>query len=254
MKKILAILCLLGLSCTLWACQQEKKPLAEAELYVYDAFMEKESEPAEFTLEGKLPGKKQKTGDFSGRITVEDADGTRHVYKNLTYCWSEDMLILYRGDPTAEKGEGVLCWIDPENPEKAVLADRNWSERAAVLEMIAYADDGLSDAEARSLGTAINRLSGVERARFIHREDALAELTEDPAFAGVDASALRHRYVITVKAENAEKTAEQIREIAGIAEVQYSLWAPESIRILGYKQDGEKMAQLLEKLPELPEE
>lgn len=260
MKRIVAILCLLALTGTLCACRlelPEKKPLVEAELYVYDVFMDCEPKLAEFTLEGKFPTKKQESGDFSGHITVEETDGTKHTYKNLEYCWTEDMLILYRGNPTAEKGEGVLCWIDPKNPEEAVLADRNWCERSSAAEILAYVDDTYTDAEARSIGSVINQIPNVHKSQFIHREGALEDFADDPAFDGVDADVLRHRFVITLETgevEEVEKTASQIEEITGVAEVQYSLWAPESIRILGYKKNGEKMAQLLEKMPELPKE
>lgn len=250
MKKITAIICLLVLCSGLYACKpkaREEEPLAETELYVFNGFMEKERETVNFTLLGKLPGEDQASGDFSGSITVEEADGTEHSYEDLQYYWAEDMLILHRID--SAEGAGVLCWIDPEDPEKVVLADRNWGATRAV---VAYLDDSLSDAEARSIGTAINQISGVHMSQFVHREDVLEDFVaaygDILALGGVDASMLRHRFVITLEgldAKDAEKVISQIEEIPGVAEVKAST-SRENARVLSYQKSEKQTEQLLE--------
>ena len=69
-------------------------------------------------------------------------------------------------------------------------------------EILVYIDTELSDAEAKSVGTQINRIENVQNAVFVSREEALkkfvADHQEDEAFSGVDASDLRHRYVVTL--------------------------------------------------------
>lgn len=250
MKKITAIICLLVLCSGLYACKPktpEVEPLAETELYVFNGFMEKEPETVNFTLLGKLPGEDQASGDFSGSITVEEADGTEHSYEDLQYYWAEDMLILHRID--SAEGAGVLCWIDPEDPEKVVLADRNWGATRVV---VAYVEDSLTDAEARSIGTVINQIPDVHKSRFVHRENALEDFVADYgdifALGGVDAAMLRHRYAITLEdldAKDAEKIISQIEEIPGVAEVKAST-SRENACVLSYQKGEKQTAQLLE--------
>jgi len=95
-------------------------------------------------------------------------------------------------------------------------------------EIVAIVDAGLSDAEARSVGTKINRVDNVFKSEFKTREEALSDFIadheNDPAFGGVDAETLRHRYVITLENnELMEDTADQIRLIPGVAEVKADL-------------------------------
>ena len=91
-------------------------------------------------------------------------------------------------------------------------------------EILAFVDDTYTDAEARSIGTVINQIPNVHMAQFVHREDALesfiADHSNDPAFGGVDATVLRHRFVVTLE-DNAlmEQTAAQLENIPGIAKV-----------------------------------
>ena len=72
-------------------------------------------------------------------------------------------------------------------------------------EILVYVDSSLSDAEAKSIGTKINMLDNVLNAKFVSREEALrnfiADHEGDNAFSGVQASDLRHRFVVcqTVK-------------------------------------------------------
>ena len=64
-------------------------------------------------------------------------------------------------------------------------------------EILVYVDTELSDAEARSIGTTINRISNVHNSTFVSREEALAAFVADhngdEAFSGVRAEDLRHR-------------------------------------------------------------
>ena len=85
-------------------------------------------------------------------------------------------------------------------------------------------DGELPDAEARSIGTTINRISNVHKSTFVSREEALkdfvADHQEDEAFSGVRAEDLRHRFVV-VLVDNAlmEQTAEEIKAIPGVVKI-----------------------------------
>jgi len=94
-------------------------------------------------------------------------------------------------------------------------------------EILAYVDTELEDAEARSVGTRLNKIENVQNAVFVSRETALvdfvAEHQGDVAFSGVEAEDLRHRYVITLMDNNKiEETAQLIRETEGIADINAS--------------------------------
>lgn len=90
-------------------------------------------------------------------------------------------------------------------------------------EILVYVDSSLSDAEARSIGTKINLLDNVLEATFVSREEALQNFIEDhngdSAFNGVQASDLRHRYVVSLE-DNAKmkQTDEQLKQIPGVAD------------------------------------
>ena len=90
-------------------------------------------------------------------------------------------------------------------------------------EILVYIDSELPDAEARSIGTKINRISNIHQATFVSREQALmnfiADHEGDEAFSGVRAEDLRHRYVV-VLVDNAlmKQTEEEIRQIPGVAD------------------------------------
>ena len=64
-------------------------------------------------------------------------------------------------------------------------------------EILAYIDSDLPEAEAKSVGTKINMLDNILNAKFVSREEALADFIADhdgdEAFNGVEASDLRHR-------------------------------------------------------------
>ncbi len=89
-------------------------------------------------------------------------------------------------------------------------------------EILVYIDSDLSDAEARSIGTKINLLDNVLQATFVSREEALedfiADHDGDSAFNGVQASDLRHRYVVTLEDNTKmEETDAQLKQIPGVA-------------------------------------
>ena len=88
-------------------------------------------------------------------------------------------------------------------------------------EILAYVDSDLSDAEAKSIGTKINLLDNVLQSTFVSREEALedfiADHDGDSAFSGVQASDLRHRYVVSLEDNTKMKqTDEQLKQMPGI--------------------------------------
>ena len=93
-------------------------------------------------------------------------------------------------------------------------------------EVMAYVDGELPDAEARSIGTKINRIENVHKSEFVDRETALDRFIEDhsdekESFAGLVPEDLRHRFVVTLE-DNAllDETVEQIEAIPGVAKVR----------------------------------
>ena len=89
-------------------------------------------------------------------------------------------------------------------------------------EILVYVDSDLPDAEARSIGTKINLLDNVLQSTFVSREEALqdfiADHDGDSAFSGVQASDLRHRYIVTLEDNLLMKqTDEQLKQLPGVA-------------------------------------
>ncbi len=88
-------------------------------------------------------------------------------------------------------------------------------------EILAYVDGEMSDAEARSIGTRINMLDNVAQANFISREEALADFIKDhdydPSFNGLEATDLRHRFVVVLEDNRLmEETDNAIKNVPGI--------------------------------------
>ena len=88
-------------------------------------------------------------------------------------------------------------------------------------EILVYVDSSLSDAEARSIGTKINMLDNVFKSTFVSREEALkdfiADHDGDPAFSGVQAEDLRHRFVVSLEDNTRmQETDEQLQDIPGV--------------------------------------
>ena len=92
-------------------------------------------------------------------------------------------------------------------------------------EILVYVDSELEDAEARSVGTRINLIENVLKSEFVSREEALrnfvADHEGDDAFTGVDASDLRHRFVVTLEDNTMiEQTAQQLKAVPGVADIR----------------------------------
>ncbi len=92
-------------------------------------------------------------------------------------------------------------------------------------EILVYIDSELPDAEARSVGTKINLLDNVLQSTFVSREEALqnfiADHDGDSAFNGVQASDLRHRYVVTLEDNTLmEETDQQLKSLPGVAHTE----------------------------------
>ena len=88
-------------------------------------------------------------------------------------------------------------------------------------EIMVYVDETYSDAEAKSIGTTINMLDNVLQSTFVSREEALrnfvADHEDDPAFGGVTASDLRHRFVVVLEDNRLMKqTDAAIKQIPGV--------------------------------------
>ena len=91
-------------------------------------------------------------------------------------------------------------------------------------EIMVYVDETYSDAEARSVGTQINRIANVQKSTFIPREKALADFAADYSdsslFSGVDATTLRHRFaVLLVDNHLLTETVENLKGINGVVSI-----------------------------------
>lgn len=92
-------------------------------------------------------------------------------------------------------------------------------------EIRVFIDENLSDAEAKSVGTEINRVDNVYDAKFVSREDALDKFVSDhdgdDAFTGVESDDLRHRFVVILEDNNRmQETVKQISEIEGVVKIK----------------------------------
>ncbi len=92
-------------------------------------------------------------------------------------------------------------------------------------EILVIVDETLSDAEARSIGTDINRVANVSEATFISREEAmekfLATHDDKGAFEGVDASFFRHRFSVILEDNRLqEDTIKAVSTIPGVVKVK----------------------------------
>ena len=89
-------------------------------------------------------------------------------------------------------------------------------------EILVYIDSSLPEAEAKSVGTKINMLDNIFQSTFVSREEALedfiADHKGDEAFNGVEASDLRHRYVVVLEDNRLmQQTDVAISNIPGVA-------------------------------------
>ena len=114
-------------------------------------------------------------------------------------------------------------------------------------EVIAYVDETLSDAEARSIGSNINRIANVQESNFIHREEALkdfiAKYDNPEYFTGLESDTLEHRYsIILVDNRDLTETVKALEAIPGIADVEAANELAEGFTTL---QDVLKIVSLL---------
>ena len=92
-------------------------------------------------------------------------------------------------------------------------------------EVLAYVDETLTDAEARSVGTVINRMDNISKATFVSRQEALESFIADyenpAAFEGTDPETLQHRYVIVLEDNRRlDETVAALWTVAGVVDVQ----------------------------------
>ena len=91
-------------------------------------------------------------------------------------------------------------------------------------ELMVYIDESYSDADAKSVGTKINRIENVQQAKFVSKEQAyeqfVADHQEESAFQGVNAQDLRHRYVVTLEDNTKmEQTYALVEQIPGVVKI-----------------------------------
>ena len=94
-------------------------------------------------------------------------------------------------------------------------------------EVLVYVDETLSVCDAKGIGTKFNLIDNVQKATFVSREQALedfiADHEGDAAFSGVEASDLRHRYVVTLEDNGQmEQTVKELEQISGVAKINAS--------------------------------
>lgn len=92
-------------------------------------------------------------------------------------------------------------------------------------EVTVYVDETLSDAEARSVGTKINRVANIALAEFVSREEALANFiadhSETDAFDGTSAETFRHRFrVVLTEPRLLEQTKADLEAVPGVVKVK----------------------------------
>ena len=96
-------------------------------------------------------------------------------------------------------------------------------------EVLVYVDETFSDADAKSVGTKINRLGNIRQSKFVSREQALEDFIADhedeaESFSGLVADDLRHRFVVTLEDNSLmEQTLEQLNQIPGVVKITASL-------------------------------
>ncbi len=90
-------------------------------------------------------------------------------------------------------------------------------------QVMAYIDETLTEAEARSITTEINMIDNVHLVEFKTREEALEDFINkngnDEAFSGLDAQTFRHRIIITLEDNSQMRdTVKEIRKVRGVAD------------------------------------
>jgi len=125
----------------------------------------------------------------------------------------------------------VACLIIMGSFTLLVLNVNNMIEKwESENQVVAFVDEELSDAEARTLETKLEAIENVSDAVFVSRDDAfakyLSEFDEDEneLFADLEPTVLRHRYMIYLDdIEYMAETQKRIVEVDGIAKVNAHL-------------------------------
>ncbi len=91
-------------------------------------------------------------------------------------------------------------------------------------EILVYIDENYTTAEARSVGSKINRVDNILRADFVTREQALesfkAKYADSNTFDGIEADTFRDRYLVYLEdLSRLQETENALRAIDGVAEV-----------------------------------
>lgn len=92
-------------------------------------------------------------------------------------------------------------------------------------EVLAYVDETMTDAEAKSVGTKINMIDNIMQSDYISREEALASFVEEhgedsSSFQGVNPEDLRHRFRVVLE-DNSKmtETVAQLEQIPGVVAI-----------------------------------
>lgn len=92
-------------------------------------------------------------------------------------------------------------------------------------EVLAYVDETMTDAEAKSVGTKINMIDNIMQSDYISREEALASFAEEhgedsSSFQGVNPEDLRHRFRVVLE-DNSKmtETVAQLEQIPGVVAI-----------------------------------
>jgi len=91
-------------------------------------------------------------------------------------------------------------------------------------QVIAYVDEELSRQDAHSIHSQISKIDNVQKAEFVDQETALenflASYQDDSPFAGIEASDLRHRHVVTLMDNSKQtETVKELEALDGIVHV-----------------------------------
>ena len=91
-------------------------------------------------------------------------------------------------------------------------------------EVLVFIDEGLSEAEAKSVTTDLNDLDNIQKVEWVYREEAWDDFVSDydeNQFAGLGADILRYRVrVILMDYKLIDATVAEIEQVAGVAEVK----------------------------------
>ena len=97
----------------------------------------------------------------------------------------------------------------------AVNADANLQELEDTNEILAFVDESLSYAEAKALGTELERIDNVASVEFITREEARenfeAKYEDEALYQDLDDDIFRHRYAIRLR--DISQTAETVGDV-----------------------------------------